>query len=60
MKDTLAGAWPLILDEDYDIGIWNPHIRKLSLRNSEFKPSEADAIFRCFPNLDKLEAPGFQ
>lgn len=60
MKDTLAGAWPLILNQDYDIGIWNPHIQELSLRNSEFKPSEEGVIVRSFPNLDKFEAPGFQ
>lgn len=53
MRDT--GAWPMILDSGYDIGTQNPHIKKLSLRNSALIPSEADVIPRSFPMLEEFE-----
>lgn len=45
----------MTLDSNYDIETRNPHIKKLSLRNSALTPSEAEVIFRFFPRLDEFE-----
>lgn len=54
MRDT--GAWPMILYPDYDIGIENPHIKEISLRNSALMPSDVHVIHRSFPMLERFEA----
>ncbi|KAK7728288.1 hypothetical protein SLS63_006736 [Diaporthe eres] len=53
MRDK--GRWSTILDLDKDIGIWNPHIKQLSLRSSALIPSEAYVIPRSFPRLEEFE-----
>lgn len=54
MRDT--GMWPMILSPEYDIGIENPHIKELSLRNSALIPSDTHVLSSSFPKLEYFEA----
>lgn len=46
----------MILNQDYDIGRLNPHIKELSLRSTAIGPLEMAVIKRSFPNVEKFRA----
>lgn len=54
MRDK--GAWFMILGPGNDIGILNPHIKELSLKNTAILPHDVALIGDSFPNLEKFRA----
>lgn len=46
----------MILDESYDIGTRNPHIKELSLRGSAIVPLDVDMISQSFPEVEEFRA----
>lgn len=54
VRDT--GAWPMILEPEWDMETLNSHIEELTLESSALVPTDVYIISKSFPNLKKFTA----